>query len=135
MSIVLIDLGVFHAVAERLVSPDPREGHFITCFSLEEAKLQSIVKRWYQLNLSTHLALYKDFSVLNNKYMYEKKPFSTMQFLRWLQSIKKNINIDLIELHIHVNDPERYSVVFLDRIIDEVQSKLIDGLANQEGIL
>jgi hypothetical protein len=132
MSILLIDLAIFHAVAERLVSPDPHEGHFDTCFSLEASKLQRMVKHWYNLNRATHIAIHRDFTVIDTNYVYEQTPLSTVQFLKWLRCIKKNIDADIIGLHISIASAEEYAVVFLDRIIDEVQSKLIEDLAQCE---
>ncbi|GAA3929115.1 hypothetical protein GO495_06555 [Chitinophaga oryziterrae] len=131
MSVVLIDLSVFHAVAERLVSPSLYDAHFEICREWKTSALEFLVENWMKLNRATYKVIDTDGVIENDVYEYTERGFTTIQFLKNLKFIRQNIDLKIIGLE-NLKFEEKYALEFLDRLINTVQSKFIESLAEYQ---
>lgn len=146
MSVLVHDLEVYEAVYDRAVTYKfNRTCNIDYCqtLNLEDHELQNHVKNWFYLNEWSHSRKYEEGNQLPElteflTFRYTKDKINVYQMLKYLQSIRYNIELTTIKkgrsnkenLEIPENLINSYNL--LKKAIEEIQTTIISKLPEYE---
>lgn len=133
MSVLIVDAPVFDRVAYKMflasVNKCIDDSYFPCCRNMSTEDIDVLINKWYGLNVLSFCVAYREEIKINwrsmKRYIGDDKIPSVL-FVKWLQSIRYNIEISAIEsAGISVSDDLKEAVNFLDKLIVETLNAIV----------
>jgi len=135
MSVLVVNPRVFEALALKMhyasANRVVNENHYSSCLNLSRSDIEKSVTVWCQFNEMTYTLAYRkhgetyDFLYRFLQFRYSRYPATAIQFLKWLECVRYNINEEAIAEIRELQQEETEALQLLDHLIADVQRAII----------